>query len=131
MDIFQSIIDILNQEYGKRGTVGSLYLIYFLTPIVLAMHAKELAKKYKTLKATKESQLDLRELSASLFTTEGGEQVKFFATLNQDKFDTFHLIVEKSKNANTSTVANIKKNSLDEIERYLRSETKFILADFK
>jgi hypothetical protein len=129
--IFQSISDLLNQEYGRHGILGWFYLLSFIASIYVGHYAKEKVKKYQELKESRTKKLNFQHLTASLFTTEDNLQVKFIATLKLDGIESFHLLIEKNKNGQATTVTDVKKNSLDEIESYLRSKIKFILADFK
>lgn len=125
-----SVIDVLNQEYGSRHISGWMYLIGAIVSILGAISAKELVQKNKALKQSIGENLKTKVLRATIFSQEENLTVEYLGQIMQEP-DGYRLTIESRHNGDATIVADIFKPSLDEVSEYLRSETKFILADFK
>ena len=128
--LFQTIIDALSQGYGRRETPGWVYVIGAIISVASAISAKELVKKRKALRKAKVEKLETEVLKARLFSQDLGTEVEYSGCLRKEA-NSYRLIIESHQDGVASIVADVTKDSLDEVAEYLRAETKFILADFK
>lgn len=129
-NIIQTIIDALSQGYGRRDTPGWAYVLAAIISAAGAISAKELAKKRKALRVAKTAKLTTQELRASLFSQDDDGEVHYQGWLKKEQ-NKYRLMIEAKKDGNIHVVADVVKDSIDEIAEYLRAETKFILSDFK
>jgi hypothetical protein len=126
----QSIIDVLNQEYGHRRTPGWMYLIGGIVSIASTIAAKGLLEKRRALKSAKTEALEIQVLTARVFSQQKEGEIEYKGSLRKEGGG-YNVIIEAISDGSASVVSSVKKDSLDEIEEYLRRKTSFILADFK
>ena len=128
--IIQTIIDVLSERYGARNTPGWVYAVGVIVTVTSTISAKEIVKKRKALRKSKADKLEKQVLKARLFSQEDGLEVEYNGCIMKES-NSYRLIIEATKNGETSVNVDVIKETLDDVAEYLRGETKFILADFK
>ena len=98
--------------------------------VTSTISAKEIVKKRKALRKSKADKLEKQVLKARLFSQEDGLEVEYNGCIMKES-NSYRLIIEATKNGETSVNVDVIKETLDDVAEYLRGETKFILADFK
>lgn len=129
-NILQWIGEALAERYGHRDTPGWMYLLGAVILVGSVYSAKELARKRKALRASKQQQLNSQVLSAALFSEEGGDDVQYAATLRRASGN-YRLKITVKKSNVEHVVTDITTATLEDMSDYLEKHTKFILADFR
>ncbi|MBK6366520.1 MAG: hypothetical protein IPF65_04440 [Polaromonas sp.] len=130
-DLYLAIIDALNQKYGSKEMPGWMFVLAAIISIVSAFHAKEIAKSFKNFIAEKDSELVKSILHAKLFSQDEHSTTEYNGILTRNNRDNYSVVIQVIREGKPKVIADATRNSLDEIEIFLRSKTKFILADFK
>lgn len=130
MDIqtIQAILDELAEGYGRHDTPGWLIIAALIITFAGSLSAREIFRKHQASIERKKESLRVTNLKASLLSTESDEEVRYEAAIVQQN-DTYKLSVMRIDVS--EPLIDKEFMTLEELDNYLRINTKFVLTDFK
>lgn len=126
MEFFDPIIDFLGERRGLLQKYNWQIAFGVVASVLAAIAARERAKKWRKLKDDHRETMLEKPLQATVFSTEEEQEVQYSASISSCTSG-FRIRVERDAHLVLDEVIP----SLDEMEVFLRENTRFILTDFQ
>ena len=128
MEFLDPIIDFLGERQGLRRNWQ--YVFGVVVSIMGALAAREYARKWRKLKGDHDGRLLTKPLTATVISTEKQGEIRYDAEITAVD-DGYRVTIVKEGGLCPGQIVDHSLASLDDVERFLRANTKFILADFR
>ncbi|MCH9693460.1 MAG: hypothetical protein K0U72_03030 [Gammaproteobacteria bacterium] len=130
MEFLDSLIEFLGERSGLFEKYNWQRVFVFFMAISALLAAREYAKKVRKLKDGQRNALGYKALNAIIISTEDEFDVRYSANISSSGTG-FRVTIVRGDEPNVESVLNREFLSLDEIEKFLRENTKFLLSDFE
>lgn len=135
MDVWHMISQIaewLGEKHSSHGrwSYGYMALLNAAVGVGTWVVARELMAKRKVLKDRVTTTLASGSLTATSFAEEGGQQVNFSGVLLEQE-GVYTVTLTRKDEQGTVVSSSEGLHSLEDVDRYLRANTPFVLSDFR
>jgi hypothetical protein len=130
VEFLDPIIDFLGERRGLLQKYNWQIAFGIVASILAALTAKERAKKWRKLKDDHRETMLEKPIQATVFSTEEEGEVRYSAFISSCTGG-FRATVERDGDRGAQVVLDEVVPSLDEMEVFLRENSRFILTDFQ
>ncbi|PCR93348.1 hypothetical protein C1X59_13595 [Pseudomonas sp. FW215-R2] len=135
MDVWHMIFQFaewLGEKHSSHGRWSYGYMAVLNAAVAVGtwVVAREQIAKSKVLKDRVTTTLASRSLTVTSFAEEGGQQVRFTGVLLEEE-GVYTVTLTRQDVQGSIVSSSDGLHSLEEVDRYLRGHTPFILSDFR
>lgn len=135
MDVWHMVSQFaewLGEKHSSHGrwSYGYMAVLNVAVAVGTWVAAKELMTKRKVLKARVTTTLASGSKTVTSFAEEGGQQVRFTGVLLEEE-EVYTVTLTRQDVQGSIVSSSDGLHSLEEVDRYLRGHTSFILSDFR